>query len=106
MLLPDKEVSTNIGAPASGASYYFSGSGNNLDVRMSRAVTLPAGASLSAQVRYDIETDWDYAYRRRLDQRRRDVDQRAHQPVDGDQPQRPELRQRHHRHAPAAPGSR
>ena len=62
VLLPDKEVRTNIGAPASGSAYYFSGANNNLDVRMSRAFTLPAAATLSAQVRYDIEIDWDYAY--------------------------------------------
>jgi immune inhibitor A len=62
VLLPDKEVSANIGAPSAGTAYYFSGSGNNLDARMARAFTLPAGAVLSAQVRYDIETDWDYAY--------------------------------------------
>ena len=29
---------------------------------MTRSVTLPAGASLSAKVRYNIEQDWDYAY--------------------------------------------
>ena len=62
VVLPDKQVTTNIGAPFAGASYYYSGAGNNLDTRMSRAFTLPAGATLSAQVRYDIETDWDYAY--------------------------------------------
>jgi immune inhibitor A len=62
VLLPDKEVVTNIGAPFAGASFYHSGSGNNLDVRMARTFNLPAGAQLSARVRYDIETDWDYAY--------------------------------------------
>jgi len=62
VLLPDKEVRTSIGAPASGSAYYFSGSGNNLDVRMARAFTLPAAATLTARVRYDIEADWDYAY--------------------------------------------
>jgi immune inhibitor A len=29
---------------------------------MTRSVTLPAGASLTAQVNYQIELDWDYAY--------------------------------------------
>ena len=29
---------------------------------MYRQFTLPAGASLTAQVRFDIEADWDYAY--------------------------------------------
>jgi immune inhibitor A len=62
VLLPDKQVTTNIGAPFAGSSYYYSGAGNNLNTFMTRAFTLPAGATLSAQVRYDIETDWDYAY--------------------------------------------
>jgi immune inhibitor A len=62
VVLPDKLVTANIGAPYAGAAYYFSGAANNLDTRMSRAFTLPAGATLSARVRYDIETDWDYAY--------------------------------------------
>ena len=63
VLLPDKAVTTNVGAPYAGSYFYFSGSGNNLDNRMTRSVTLPGGAvSLSAKVRYDIELDWDYAY--------------------------------------------
>jgi immune inhibitor A len=63
VLLPDKKVDTFLGDPFAGSYFYQSGSGNNLDNSMSRQVSLPAGAvSLSAQVRYDIEQDWDYAY--------------------------------------------
>ena len=63
VLLPDKKVDTQIGAPFAGSYFYHSGSGNNLDNSMTRQVTLPAGAvSFSARVRYDIELDWDYAY--------------------------------------------
>jgi immune inhibitor A len=62
VLLPDKRVTTNIGPPNSGSFYYYSSAGNNLDNRMSRAFTLPTGAELTARVRYDTETDWDYAY--------------------------------------------
>jgi len=63
LLLPDKSVDFAVGAPYSGDFFYFSGSGNNLDNRMTRSVTLTAGAvALSAKVKYDIETDWDYAY--------------------------------------------
>jgi immune inhibitor A len=62
-LLPDKNVDFNIGDPYSGDYFYFSGSGNDLNNSMTRTVTLPAGApSLSAQVNFDIEFDWDYAY--------------------------------------------
>jgi len=63
LLLPDKTVDFPVGDPYSGDFFYFSGSGNDLDNSMTRSVTLPAGApSLTAKVKYDIETDWDYAY--------------------------------------------
>ena len=63
VLLPDKKVDFPVGDPYSGDFFYFSGSGNDLDNKMSRSVTLPAGVvSLSAKVKYDIELDWDYAY--------------------------------------------
>ena len=64
ILLPDREVVQELGAPFEGAHYYYSGSGNLLDNFMYREVTLPADGDLvlNAQVRYQIETDWDYAY--------------------------------------------
>jgi immune inhibitor A len=62
VVLPQKEVTENIAAPFSGSYFYYSGSGNNLDNSMTRSVTLPAGATLTAKVNYEIETDWDYAY--------------------------------------------
>jgi immune inhibitor A len=61
VLLPDKKVTVNLGAPFDGPDYFYSGSGNNLDVQMTKQVTVGAGA-FSAKVRYAIETDWDYAY--------------------------------------------
>lgn len=63
VLLPDKEVDFDIGAPYSGSYFYHSGAGNNLDNTMTREVTLPSGTvTLTAKVRYEIELDWDYAY--------------------------------------------
>lgn len=62
VVLPDKEVSTVIGAPYAGNNFYYSGQGNDLDNMMYRQFTLAAGSSLSAMVNYSIETDWDYAY--------------------------------------------
>lgn len=63
VLLPDKEVDFPVGDPYSGDYFYFSGSGNDLDNTMTRNFTLPAGAPmLTAQVNFDIELDWDYAY--------------------------------------------
>jgi immune inhibitor A len=62
VLLPDKEVTVQLGAPYAGSHFYYSGTGDDLDTSMTRSVTLPAGATLSAKVRYNIEQDWDYAY--------------------------------------------
>jgi immune inhibitor A len=62
VLLPDKEVTTELGDPCAtcGESYYFSGSGNELDTTMTREVD--GGGELTAQVRYAIEDGWDYAF--------------------------------------------
>ena len=61
VVLPDKQVDVNLGAPFEGPDYHYSGAGDNLDNRMTKSVTVGAGA-FSAQARYDIELDWDYAY--------------------------------------------
>lgn len=63
LLLPEKEMDVNIGPPYSGSYQYFSGADDDLDISMTRTVTLPNGKiELSAKVNYDIELDWDYAY--------------------------------------------
>lgn len=63
VLLPEKSVDSPLYPAYAGTAFYYSGSGNNLDSSMTRAVTLPAGAvNLTAKVKYEIEIDWDYAY--------------------------------------------
>jgi immune inhibitor A len=62
VVLPDKIVPLELGAPHGGSQYYYSGSGNDLDNSMTKEVSLGATPMLSAWVRYDIEVDWDYAY--------------------------------------------
>jgi immune inhibitor A len=62
VVLPKKTVVSNIGAPFAGTYYYYSSAGDNLDNFMYKAYNLPAGATLSAKVKYNIELDWDYAY--------------------------------------------
>ncbi|HWJ02627.1 MAG TPA: peptidase M6, partial [Verrucomicrobiae bacterium] len=57
-----KSVTANISAPYAGTKFYYSGTGDNLDNFMYKSFNLPAGATLSAKVKYDIELDWDYAY--------------------------------------------
>jgi len=62
VILPKKEVVSFIGAPYAGSYYYYSGAGDYLDNFMYKSFSLPAGATLAAKVKYNIELDWDYAY--------------------------------------------
>ena len=63
VLLPDKDVTRNVGPPFAGSNFYYSGAANDLTTEMSRSVTLPAGpVTLSAKVRYNIEVGFDFAY--------------------------------------------
>lgn len=62
VVLPQKEVTANIGSPYAGSNFYYSGSGNNLDSLMYKSFNLPANSELTAMVNYEIELDWDYAY--------------------------------------------
>ena len=62
VVLPLKEVLEVIAEPYAGDFFYYSGSGNNLDNFMYKSFNLAAGSSLTAQVNFDIELDWDYAY--------------------------------------------
>ena len=63
VVLPDKEVTEVLADPYAGSFFYYSGAGDDVDHSMTRSFTLPAGAvSLTAQVNYQIEFDWDYAY--------------------------------------------
>ena len=61
-VLPNKQVALEITEPFAGGKVFYSGSGASLDNFMSKQVTLPAGAQLTAKVNYQIEEDWDYAY--------------------------------------------
>lgn len=62
VVLPNKRVPLNLGAPCTGCGqrFFYSGSGDDLNNTMTK--TSVSGGSLTAQVRYDIETDWDYAF--------------------------------------------
>jgi immune inhibitor A len=62
VVLPDKEVISQIAEPYAGSYFYYSGQGNDLDNFMYKAVNLPAASMLTAQVNFNIEVDWDYAY--------------------------------------------
>ena len=62
VVLPEKSVDFDLGAPYAGSKFYYSGTGNNLTTTMTKSVTLPAGANLAAKVRYNAEQDFDYAY--------------------------------------------
>ncbi len=61
-VLPEKVVPLELGAPCAtcGSRYFFSGADDDLNTTMTRSVS--GGGPLTAQVRYDIEEDWDYAF--------------------------------------------
>jgi len=60
--LPDKRKETKVADPKTGAYLYYSSMGDEINTSMTKAYTLPAGASLTADVSYDIEEDYDYAF--------------------------------------------
>lgn len=62
VVLPQKTVVTQLATPYEGSKLYYSGAGNNLDNFMYKPFNLAAGSSLTAQVNFSIELDWDYAY--------------------------------------------
>ncbi len=62
VVLPPKEVVTDIGGPYEGGYYYYSGAGDYLNNFMYKPFNLAAGTTLTAKVKYQIEIDWDYAY--------------------------------------------
>jgi immune inhibitor A len=62
VVLPDKEVTTEIAVPYAGNAFYYSESGNNLDHYMYKSFNLTGSSQLTAMINYDIEFDWDYGY--------------------------------------------
>ena len=72
-------------------------SGNNLDNHDVQVGHLAAGASAHGAGSLRHRAGLGLRLRRTSRGRRRDVDRRADQPLDEHQPERPELRQRHHR---------
>lgn len=62
VVLPKKEVISDIGDPYAGTYYYYSGAGDNLDNFMYKPFSLAADSTLTAKAKFSIELDWDYAY--------------------------------------------
>ncbi|MEV6348003.1 immune inhibitor A domain-containing protein [Actinoplanes sp. NPDC051851] len=62
--LPDKEVTTELGAPYDGSKQFFSGNADDLNVSLSKTIDLTgkSSGSVSLQGRYSIEDDYDYLY--------------------------------------------
>ncbi|MFI1994624.1 immune inhibitor A domain-containing protein [Actinoplanes sp. NPDC020271] len=62
--LPDKPVTTDLGAPYDGTKQFYSGNADNLNVSVSKAIDLTGktSASVSLAGRYAIEEDYDYLY--------------------------------------------
>jgi immune inhibitor A len=59
-LLPNSTSRLELGAPYAGSQMFWSSQGDDLNTTMTR--TGVSGGNLTAQVNYDIETDWDYAF--------------------------------------------
>ncbi len=67
VVLPQKTVTSPLGAPAAGAKQWYSGTGDAYDATLSRQVAVPSGTTtLSFQARWNIEDcgpdACDYAY--------------------------------------------
>jgi len=64
VVLPKKEVTFELGAPASGEKQFFSAKGDDLANSMTTDVDLTGNTSgsLAFKTRYQIEEDYDYAY--------------------------------------------
>ncbi|GAV44468.1 immune inhibitor A domain-containing protein [Streptomyces acidiscabies] len=62
--LPEKQVTTEVVAPAQGATQWWSGSANDLRNTLTRPVDLTgkSSATLSLDAWWDTEKDFDYAY--------------------------------------------
>jgi immune inhibitor A len=64
VVLPDKPVEFQYGAPAAGENQWWSTKGDDIDTTMTRTVDLTGktSAALDLQARYAIELDFDYLY--------------------------------------------
>ena len=64
VILPDKTVTNEYGAPFAGENMWWSDSGDDLENTMSRPVDLTAAttAALTLKARYEIEAGFDYLY--------------------------------------------
>lgn len=64
VVLPKKQVTTDLGAPHTGEKQWFSGNADDLDNSITREVDLTGktAATLSAKVRYNIEEGYDHLY--------------------------------------------
>lgn len=61
--LPDGTHLAELEPSPEGAQHLYSGSGNDLNnTATSPVFTVPSGATFTAQVKYEIEKDWDYAF--------------------------------------------
>ena len=77
-VLPDNEVPLELGAPKTGEYQFWSTQGDNLNTTMTK--TGISGTNLTAAVKYDIETDWDYAFLE-ASSNGTDLDPGGHQPL-------------------------
>jgi immune inhibitor A len=61
-LLPDKQKNTVITAPKTGSFFYWSMMGDEIETTMTKAYTVPAGATLTADAWVNTEEHFDFAF--------------------------------------------
>jgi len=63
VVLPDKQVRTDLLTPPEGTKQWYSGDGPDYSAEMSRTIAVPAGTTtLSLKTAWNIEEDYDYAF--------------------------------------------
>ena len=84
VILPQKPVTAHIADPYAGSYFYFSGSANDLNNKMTKAFTLPARRHAHRQGQLRHRGRLRLRQRDRLDGRRRHVADRPDEPVELD----------------------
>lgn len=61
--LPDGETTYDVGSGTSGKSFLYSGKGDDrIATAVSPEISVPAGGTLSAKVKYDLEAEYDFTF--------------------------------------------
>ncbi len=99
VVLPDKEVPLELGAPCSGcgSKYFYSGAGDDYDASMTKTTGI-SGTAFTAMTRYEAEEEYDFGFLEASTERGHDVGPGRDEPLDGRRSERRQHeRRRYHR---------